>query len=193
MLKLNLQYFSHLMWRADSSEKNLILGRIDGRGRGDRGCNGWRHHRLNGHSFEQTLGDNEGQGRLTCCSPCGHRDRTWLSSWTTSCVCYTQDRDIQKATHSLYFWEHRQEPATLGGSPGCCWHRCPGLLCLLISRLQSPFTATLELKKVKSVTVSAYSPSICHEVMGQDAMILVFWMLSFKPFHSTLSPSSRGS
>ena len=119
--------------------------------------------------------------------------RTWLSSWTTSCVCYTQDRDIQKATHSLYFWEHRQEPAALGGSLGCCWHRCPGLLCLLISRLQSPFTATLELKKVKSVTVSTYSPSICHEVMGQDAMILVFWMPSFKPFHSTLSPSSRGS
>ena len=74
MLKLNLQYFSHLMWRADSSEKNLILGRIDGRGRGDRGCYGWRHHRLNGHSFKQTLGDNEGQRRLTCCSPWGHKD-----------------------------------------------------------------------------------------------------------------------
>ena len=36
-------------------------------------------------------------------------------------------------------------------------------------------------KKIKSVTVSIVSPSICHEVMGPDAMILVFWMLSFKP------------
>ena len=48
--------------------------------------------------------------------------------------------------------------------------------------LQSPFTLViLEPKKIKSVTVSIVSPSICHEVMGPDAMILVFWMLSFKP------------
>ena len=38
-----------------------------------------------------------------------------------------------------------------------------------------------------------FSPSICHEVMGQETMILVFWMLSFKPAFSLLSPSSRGS
>ena len=38
-----------------------------------------------------------------------------------------------------------------------------------------------------------FSPSICHEVMGLDAMILVFLMLSFKPSFFTLSPSSRGS
>ena len=49
---------------------------------------------------------------------------------------------------------------------------------LLISWLQSPSTVILEPKKIKSVTVS---PSICHELMGMDAMILVFWMLSFKP------------
>ena len=39
----------------------------------------------------------------------------------------------------------------------------------------------LETKKIKFFTVSIYFLSICHEVMGQDAMILVFWMLSFKP------------
>ena len=38
--------------------------------------------------------------------------------------------------------------------------------------------------KVKSLTVSIFSPSICHEVMGLDAMILVFWILSFKPAFS---------
>ena len=38
-----------------------------------------------------------------------------------------------------------------------------------------------ESEKIKSDTVSTVSPSICHEVMGQDAMILVFWKLSFKP------------
>ena len=45
---------------------------------------------------------------------------------------------------------------------------------LLISWLQSPPAVILEPKKVKSVTVSIFSPSICYEVMGPDAMILVF-------------------
>ena len=42
----------------------------------------------------------------------------------------------------------------------------------------------LEPKKIKSVTVSIFSQSICHEVMGLDAMMLVFSMLSFKPAFS---------
>ena len=45
---------------------------------------------------------------------------------------------------------------------------------LLISRLQSPSAMVLEPKKIKSLTVSVVFPSICHEVMGSDAMILVF-------------------
>ena len=44
---------------------------------------------------------------------------------------------------------------------------------LLISWLQSPSAVILEPKKIKSVTVSIVSPSICHEVMGPDAMIFV--------------------
>ena len=58
---------------------------------------------------------------------------------------------------------------------------------LLISWLQSPSPVVLEPKKIKYVTVSIVSPSICHEVIGLDAMILVFWMLSFG---STFSLSS---
>ena len=45
---------------------------------------------------------------------------------------------------------------------------------LLISWLQSPSAVILEPKRIKSVTVSIVSPSVCHEVMRQDAMILVF-------------------
>jgi len=52
---------------------------------------------------------------------------------------------------------------------------------LFISRLQLPSEVILEPKKIKSVTVSIVSPTICHEIMGPDAMILVFWMVSFKP------------
>ena len=46
--------------------------------------------------------------------------------------------------------------------------------CLLISWLQLPSVLILESKKIKSVTASTFSPSICHEVMGLDAMTLVF-------------------
>ena len=49
---------------------------------------------------------------------------------------------------------------------------------VLISWLQSPSAVILEPKKIKSITVSIVSPSICHEVMGPDAMIFIFWMLS---------------
>ena len=70
MLKLKLQYFGHLMQRADSLEMTLMLGEIEGRRR--RGTEdemvGW-HHQLDGYEFEQTLGESEGQGSLACCSP----------------------------------------------------------------------------------------------------------------------------
>ena len=50
----------------------------------------------------------------------------------------------------------------------------PRSKCLLISWLQSPSVVILEPKKIKSLTVSTVSPSVCHEVMGPDAMILLF-------------------
>ena len=52
---------------------------------------------------------------------------------------------------------------------------------LLISWLQTPSAVIWEPKKLKFLTVSIVSPFICHEVMGPDAMIFVFWMLTFKP------------
>ena len=58
---------------------------------------------------------------------------------------------------------------------------------LLISWLQSPSAVILEPPKIKPDTVSTVSPSISHEVMGPDAMIFIFWMLSFKPTFSLSS------
>ena len=77
VLKLKLQYFGHLMQRADSLEKTLMRGKTEGRRRGQELDVGW-HHRLNGHEFEQALGDGDEQGSLECYSPCGHKasDRT---------------------------------------------------------------------------------------------------------------------
>ena len=66
MLKLKLQYFGHLIGRTDSFEKTLMLGKIEGgrrRGRQRDEMVG-RHHRLNGHEFEQALGDGERQRSL---------------------------------------------------------------------------------------------------------------------------------
>ena len=58
---------------------------------------------------------------------------------------------------------------------------------LLISWLQSPSAVILEPRKIKSATASTVSPSICYQVMGPDAMIFVFWMLSVKPTFSLSS------
>ena len=82
-LKLKLQYFGHLTRRANSSEKTLMLGRIEGmrrRGAMENEMVRW-HYRLNGHEFEQTLGYSEGQRSLACCSPWGH-SQTQLSDRT---------------------------------------------------------------------------------------------------------------
>ena len=69
----------------------------------------------------------------------------------------------------------------------------PRSKCLLISWLQSPSAVMLEPPNLKSYTVSTVSPFISIQVMGPFAMILVSWMLSFKPaFPSPLSFSSRG-
>ena len=72
--------------------------------------------------------------------------------------------------------------------------RFPRRKCLLISWLESPSAVILEPQKIKSLTVSIVSPPIWHEVMAIDAMMLVFWMLSFKPtFPLSSFDASRGS
>ena len=72
-LILNLQYFGHLMRRPNSLKKTLMLGKIAGRRRtAEDEMVGW-HHRLNRHEFEQIPGDREGQEKMVCCSPMGHK------------------------------------------------------------------------------------------------------------------------
>ena len=76
MLKLKLQYFGHLMQKADLLEKILILGKIEGKRRRratEEEMVGW-HRPLNGHKFEPSIGDSEGQGSLACYSPWGSKD-----------------------------------------------------------------------------------------------------------------------
>ena len=78
ILKLRLQYFGYLMQRADSLEKTLMLGKIEGRRRRKQQRMRW----LDGITdlmdmsllLEQVPGDSEGQGSLVCCSPWGCRE-----------------------------------------------------------------------------------------------------------------------
>ena len=93
-LMLKLQYFGHLMWRADSFEKILVLGKIEGRRQGvtEDEMVGW-HHQLNGHEFEQALGDGERQGSLVCCRPWSHKEldtTVWLKNTKISCKPFLQ-------------------------------------------------------------------------------------------------------
>ena len=79
MLKLKLQYSGHLIQRADSLEKTLMLGKTEGRRRGQEDeMVGW-HHGLNGHESEQALEVGDGQGSLACCSPWGRKQLDTLS------------------------------------------------------------------------------------------------------------------
>ena len=84
MLKLILQYFGHLMQRADSFEKILMLGKIEGRKRREQQRMRWLDHWLNGHGFGWTLGAGDGQGGLTCCGSWGQKelDTTERLNWT---------------------------------------------------------------------------------------------------------------
>ena len=86
MLKLKLQYFGHLMWRADSFEKTLMLGKIEGRRRRGRQRMRWLYDITN--TMDMGLGGLwelvDGQGSLVCCNSQGHKksDTTEWLNWT---------------------------------------------------------------------------------------------------------------
>ena len=76
MLKLIRQYFGHLMQRADSLEKILMLGKVEGRRRSGQQGMRWLDVITNSRdmNLSQIPGDNKGQGNLECCSPWGCKE-----------------------------------------------------------------------------------------------------------------------
>ena len=111
-LKLKLQYFGHLMRRADSLEKTLMLGKIEGKRQGGTTKDemvGW-HHPFTGHELGQSPGDSEGQGSLAGCSPwsCKELDMTWrlnnnkVTSFSLDYLCQDSVSE-QSPSESLNF------------------------------------------------------------------------------------------
>ena len=88
VLKLKLQYFGHLMWRTDSLEKTLMLGKIEGRKR-----RGWQRMRwLDGITylikFEQAPGVGDSQGSLECCNPWDHEELDMIEQPNLFCLIW---------------------------------------------------------------------------------------------------------
>ena len=69
-----LQSFAHLMRKAKSFEKILMLGKIEGKRRGQQRMMDGLYHQFNGQELGQTLGDSERQWSLECCSPLGFKE-----------------------------------------------------------------------------------------------------------------------
>ena len=155
---------------------------------------GW-HHWPNGHGFGLTPGVGDGQGGLVCCSSWGYKEldmTEWLNwtelNWTAffmvqlshpymttgKIIALTRWIFVSKLMSLLFNMLSRFVIDFL-----------PRNKRLLNSWLQSLSTVILDPKDIQSV--SFFFPSIFHEVMGPDAMILVFWMLHFKPGFSLSS------
>ena len=114
MLKLKLQYFGHLMWRADSFEKTLMLGDW---GQEEKGTAmdemvGW-HHQLNGHRFGWTLGVDDGQGGLACCCSWGRNEwnmTEWMNWTELNWTVANLDQDSVTGTSLMAQWWRLQAP-----------------------------------------------------------------------------------
>jgi len=146
---------------------------------------GW-HHWLDWHGFGWTPGVGYGQGFLVCCSSWGRKksDMTEWLNWTEltsihdywKTIALTRHTFVGKVMSLLFNMLSRLVITFLPRSKH-----------LLISWLQSSSAVIFEPPNHRVFHVSTVSPSICHEVMEPDAMIFVFWMLSFKPTFSLSS------
>ena len=103
--EVDAPYLGHLMWRANSLEKTLMLGKIEGRRwRGPQRIR-WLDGitKLNEHEFVQTPGDGKGQGNLACCSPLGRKESDTTEPLNNKFLIVQEDRD-QAKDNELWSW-----------------------------------------------------------------------------------------
>ena len=198
---LKLQYFGHLMWRADSLEKTLILGNIEGRSRrNDREWDGWWHHRLDGHESEQALGVGNAQWSLVCCSPWGRGVR---HDWVTE--SRTNLRDLVEFARRCSFLGAEQGNVTRWGlSQLSLTQLCFLLLlfsCSVASNSATPWMAACQVTLSFTISqnllkfMSIESVMLPHLVKITDtsdiAVVFYFGLLGNHDFYS-LSHSALG-
>ena len=110
MLRLKLQYFGHLIWRANLLEKRLMLWkdwRQEEKGTTEGELVKWCH-RLNGHEFEQPLGDCEGQGSLMCYSPWDFKESDmteWLNNFMEVLLPEPNLGSLTQHTAKPIYWQ----------------------------------------------------------------------------------------
>ena len=143
-------------------------------------------------SVDKSLGklQEDGQGGLACCRPWGHKESDMTERFhfhfSHSCIGEENGNPLQcscleNPRDGGAWWaaicgvaQSRTRLKQLSSSSRLVITFLPKSKRLLISRLQSLSAVILEPPKIKSLTVSTVCPSICNEVMGQDAVILVF-------------------
>ena len=125
-----------------------------------------------GHSFS---GGSDGKASVNNAGDLGSinpwvRKIPWRRKWQFTPVLLPGKSHGQRSLVGYSPWGRKELDTTerLG------FHFLPRCMCLLISWLQSPSAVILEPKKIKSLTVSIISPSICQEVMEPDVMIFIF-------------------
>ena len=115
MLMMKLQYSGHLMWRANSLEKTLMLGKIKGRRRRGWQRTVWWHHWLNGHESEQAPGHGVGQWSPECCSTWGCRVvNDWVIEQqniyiSSACVYICMAQCLVYRTEYIYIYIYTQK------------------------------------------------------------------------------------
>ena len=105
MLKLKLQYFGHLMWRTDSFEKTLMLGKIEGGRRRGQHMVRW-HHWLDGHEFELAPGVGDGPEAWRVAVHVVAKSQTRLSDWTELIVVCLPDSRGENMNHTSWWKEY---------------------------------------------------------------------------------------
>ena len=186
MLKLKLQYFGHLMWRTDSFEKTLMLGKIEGRRR----LRGLKRMRwLDGitNSVDMSLSKlRDGQGGLVCCSPwaCKELDTTEWLNWTE--LLYLIHRLPFLLLHKSYIYS---QSFSLLSVLSLWWSPLSHLAVTSLQKTVTSWSLASKFPRENSFIISIWCPTNrhCNFKCLKWNLAPPFWFFSFPRFFNPTS------